>query len=91
MIVLENRYEEPVRAKTITPKSSVASIMDQWPETVPIFLRYNMACVGCGMAKFESLEDAAWIYGIAPEEILREVLFATGSDSNTTSNQQREQ
>ncbi len=50
--------------KIISPKISVADLLDNHPEAIPVFLRRGMSCVGCSMSSFETLEDAARIYGI---------------------------
>lgn len=43
---------------------TVAEVLDRWPQTIPVFLRHRMACVGCAMAPFETLADVAAIYGL---------------------------
>jgi len=35
-----------------------------------------MACVGCPMASFETLDEAAQAYGLAPEAVLQELRCA---------------
>lgn len=57
----------------INPKMSVADLLEQAPEAVPVFIRHQMACVGCSMSAFEALEDAAKVYRIDPEVFLREL------------------
>ena len=52
---------------------SVGDIMDRWPQTIPVFIKYQMGCVGCCMAKFETLEDAMQIYHAPKDEFLREI------------------
>ncbi|GAP13364.1 hybrid cluster protein-associated redox disulfide domain [Longilinea arvoryzae] len=37
--------------------------MAAWPQVIPVLLERRMACVGCCMARFETLADAAAIYG----------------------------
>lgn len=54
-------------------KTSVAELIKDRPEVIPVFLRHRMACVGCSMSMFETLGDAARIYGIAPEVFVREL------------------
>ena len=51
----------------------VAEVLGRWPSTVPVFVRYRLACVGCLMARFELLADVPRIYGLDPQEFLREV------------------
>ncbi len=54
-------------APLLSPRSSVAELLARWPQVIPVFLRHHMSCVGCSMAAFETLEDAARIYGIRYE------------------------
>jgi len=55
----------------ITLQHSLAEIMETWPQTVPFFLKHHMVCVGCQMAKFDTLEEALATYGYPPEPFLR--------------------
>jgi hybrid cluster-associated redox disulfide protein len=54
-------------------QGDVASLLAEIPQAVAVFLRHGMACVGCSMAKFETLQDAARIYGLDPESLLNEM------------------
>jgi len=56
--------------KEITLKLMVADILDRWPQTISVFLRYKMKCVGCSMSAFEVLSDALIIYGIPADQFL---------------------
>lgn len=40
----------------------VAEVLARWPQTVPVFFRHGMICVGCAMSRFESLAEIAAIY-----------------------------
>lgn len=52
---------------------NVVDVLNEWPEVIPVFLRHQMACVGCSMSSFETLGSAAKIYGIVPETFLDEL------------------
>lgn len=43
---------------------TVAQVLARWPQTIPVFLHYHMACAGCVMAPFETVAEAASIYGL---------------------------
>jgi hybrid cluster-associated redox disulfide protein len=58
------------------PQMSVAELLRDWPQVIPVFLKYHMACVGCSMSTFETLKDAARIYGIS-----QDVFFNALSDA----------
>jgi hybrid cluster-associated redox disulfide protein len=64
---------------------TVAELMDRWPETVPIFFRYRMACVGCPIAPFETLADVAAIYGLDMECLVNELRQAIQIKGNVRS------
>lgn len=47
-----------------TADLSVAEVMDRWPKTIKVFLKYQTACVGCEMAPFETIATAAENYDL---------------------------
>jgi hybrid cluster-associated redox disulfide protein len=56
-----------------TPNLTVAEVMDRWPQTIPTFFRYRMACVGCPIASFETLAEVAAIYGLELDQLINEL------------------
>ncbi len=52
---------------------TVAQVLDRWQQTAAVFVRFRMACVGCPLSCFESLEGAAQTYGLPPEQLIREI------------------
>lgn len=55
---------------------SVAALLNQWPQVIPVFLFHRMACVGCNMSAFDTLGEVVKNYGIAPETFLDELIQA---------------
>ena len=53
-----------------TSDMTVADVLEQWPETVPVFQEFRLACVGCVMAPFDTMVDIADIYKIDLQEIM---------------------
>ncbi|MBT3390555.1 MAG: DUF1858 domain-containing protein [Chloroflexi bacterium] len=51
----------------------VADIMSTWPQTVKVFLKYRMTCVGCQLSEFDTLKDVLLNYGYSPDKILTEL------------------
>jgi len=62
-----------MRYTQLTTDQTIAEVMDRWPETIPIFFRYRMACVGCPIAPFETLAEVAVIYGLDLECFINEL------------------
>ena len=56
------------------PDLLLADLLMHWPETIPVFMRHNMLCVGCLVAPFHTVEDACVEYGLDPEAFLNELI-----------------
>jgi hybrid cluster-associated redox disulfide protein len=48
-------------------------VLDMGPEVVKVFVKYNMGCVGCAAAKFESIEQGAKAHGVNLDDLLRDL------------------
>lgn len=40
------------------PDLALPDLMETWPETIAVFLRYRMLCVGCVIGRFHTIADA---------------------------------
>lgn len=54
----------------------ISELLERWPETAVVFQKHNMACVGCVVAPFYSIEAAISIYGLNREQFLAELAEA---------------
>jgi hybrid cluster-associated redox disulfide protein len=59
------------------PVLSVAETLDRFPQTARIFVRLRMACVGCDIAAFHTVAEAAAIYGLDAEQFFVELSLHT--------------
>ena len=57
----------------ITPKTTVFDLLEAYPQAATLFLNRRMACVGCEMSRFETLEDATTIYRVDLNQMLDEI------------------
>ena len=48
----------------------VDEVMRTRPETIHVFLKYRMGCVGCPIATFHTVEDACREHGVDREAFL---------------------
>ncbi len=62
---------------------TVAEVLKRWEQTAAAFIRLRMACVGCPMSPFETLETAAQIYGLPPAALIRELQAAVAVEPGT--------
>jgi len=60
-------------AKLDDPHLMLDELMQSWPETIPVFLRHRMLCVGCAVTPFHTVIDACAEYGLEFDAFRREL------------------
>lgn len=58
---------------SIRSEHTVEHTLTRFPSAARVFVRRGMACVGCVMAPFDTLLDAARAYGQEPKELVAEL------------------
>ncbi len=66
-------------ATRMTADLTVEDVLQVWPETLRVFLHRRMACVGCEVARFHTVAEAARIYDVPAEMLLRELREGAGA------------
>ncbi len=56
--------------------NTVAEVMERWPQLLPVFLHHHMACVGCAMSTFCTLDEAANTYHLDSDSFFNELELA---------------
>ena len=57
----------------ITKEMGIMDIVQEHPETVEIFQKFGMGCIGCAAAHFENLEAGAKVHGIDIDAMVKEM------------------
>ncbi len=57
----------------ITADMNIKEVLEKYPEVVPVFQKYNMGCIGCIAASFESIKDIAGVHGINVEKFVEDL------------------
>ena len=57
----------------ITKEMSIIDVVQQHPETLEVFQKFGLGCIGCAAARFENLEAGAKVHGIDPEVMVEEL------------------
>ncbi len=52
---------------------TIAEVQEKWPQTVSVFRDLAAACVGCDLASFCTVTDAAKEYQIDLERLLKDL------------------
>jgi len=64
-------------------RMTVSEILEQWPRTARVFYQHKMACVGCALAPFYSLEEAVGIYHLSLDQLRHDLLAVIAEESQT--------
>jgi hybrid cluster-associated redox disulfide protein len=70
--------ESPITKEQIA-ETLISDLLERFPATAVVFQKHNMACVGCVVAPFYSMEAAISIYGLDRETFLNELAAAVAS------------
>lgn len=57
----------------ITKDMGIIDIVNECPESLQIFQKYGMGCIGCAAARFENLEAGAKVHGIDVDTMVKEI------------------
>jgi len=66
----------------ITKDMALGEVIGKHPETIEIFLKYGLHCIGCGMAAMESIDDGAKAHGINVEDLIKDLNKALKNKKN---------
>ncbi len=58
------------------PDLPLADLMRYWPQTIPVFLRHRMLCVGCVVSPFHTIVDASAEYHLDLDMFMAELMAA---------------
>ena len=64
----------------ITKDMGIMEIVQNHPETVEVFQKFGMGCIGCAAAHFENLEAGAKVHGIDIEALVDAMNELVGDD-----------
>lgn len=60
-------------AELVTKEMSILDIVQKYPQSLEVFAKYGLGCIGCAAARFENLEAGAKVHGFDPDEMVAEI------------------
>jgi len=51
----------------------VGDVIEIYPQAAKAFLSVGMHCVTCGVALYESVEEASYVHGLDPDDVIKVV------------------
>ncbi len=65
----------------ITEDMNIREVIDKHPEVVPVFMKYNMGCIGCIAASFEKIKDIAAVHGVDVKQFVKDLNEAMNKET----------
>ncbi|HOO27073.1 MAG TPA: DUF1858 domain-containing protein [Lachnospiraceae bacterium] len=62
----------------ITKDMTIGQAITVNQEIIPVLLDIGMHCIGCPSAQGETLEEAAMVHGMDPDELMEKISEAVG-------------
>jgi hybrid cluster-associated redox disulfide protein len=63
---------------TITKDMTIAQAISLDQSIIPVLLNIGMHCLGCPSAQAETLEEAAMVHGLDPEDLMERIQAEIG-------------
>ena len=60
-------------AQKISKDMNIMEIVQICPESVAVFQKYGLCCMGCAAANFENLEAGAKVHGFDPDAMVADI------------------
>ncbi len=57
----------------ITRDMSIGQVVEEYPQTVEVFLQHGLMCFGCAIARFENVEQGAMAHGIDVQALIKDL------------------
>ena len=60
-------------AQKITKEMNIMDIVQTCPQSIEVFQKYGLGCIGCAAARFENLEAGARVHGFDPDAMVADI------------------
>ena len=67
---------------TITKDMPIGDVVQNYPQTIEVFLKHGLMCFGCAIARFENVEQGAMAHGINVEALINDLNAAVPQSAN---------
>ena len=58
---------------TITKEMPIGDVVEEYPQTIEVFLKHGLMCFGCAIARFENVEQGAQAHGINVDTLIQDL------------------
>ena len=66
----------------ITKEMPIGDVVQNYPQTIEVFLKHGLMCFGCAIARFENVEQGATAHGINVDTLIKDLNAAVPPSTN---------
>jgi len=66
----------------ITKEMPIGDVVQNYPQTIEVFLKHGLMCFGCAIARFENVEQGAMAHGINVDTLIKDLNAAVPPSKN---------
>jgi hybrid cluster-associated redox disulfide protein len=59
--------------QVITAEMAIGEVIDKYPDTIHIFVKHGLGCVGCAVARFENIRRGAVAHGVDVDLLMKDL------------------
>lgn len=60
-------------AGKVSKDMNIMDIVQSYPQSIEVFQKYGLGCIGCAAARFENLEAGAKVHGFDPDAMVDDI------------------
>ncbi len=64
----------------VSKDMNIMDIVNQYPQSIEIFQKYGLGCIGCAAARFENLDAGARVHGFNADDMVKEINELIGAE-----------
>lgn len=57
----------------VSKDMNIMDIVQSYPQSIEVFQKYGLGCIGCAAARFENLEAGAKVHGFDPDAMVADI------------------
>jgi hybrid cluster-associated redox disulfide protein len=59
--------------QVITAEMAIGDVISRYPNTISVFFKHGLGCVGCAVARFENIRQGAVAHGIDVDALMKDL------------------
>lgn len=65
--------EQKTENQAITADMNIGQVVQAHPNVIEVFFRHGLGCVGCAIARYESVAEGAQAHGIDVDALIKDL------------------